>query len=322
VNFVVHELVLLATKTKYGRRVNKWSMRVFGEEVARFSQRDLSMEAARIAQRAAQRDFAESVRLVEAFVIMEAKDIFESLAGKYPMLRTYHLDRGSMAEMIRKVMDRKGRSLESLRGLLVEALGRNIPETGELLDAMEFVRKRANKALKKKWSPARLVSGVRDGTERELGDLLVVSENADGRVWIMAIIESKSFSNVTDLSTHGDRKVGQHLWDWRRAKTRGVSFEGRHYKAQDVVIEPVPAAAWGGGAYVPKKKSAADRVREMSGYYTEFIGFAPQEMSVEKLGNLADQGIQLEYWPWPFDKNEFDRFQKDLTAAVDKALRR
>lgn len=320
-SFVIHELVLLATKTRYGKRINKWSLRIFGEEVLRFSQRDLSKEAARIAQRAAQRDLAESVRLVEAFVIMEAKNIFESLTGKYPMLKLYHLDRGSMAEMIRKVMDRKGRSLESLRGILVEALARNMPETSELLNAMEFVRKQANKMLKKKWGPARLVSGVRDGTERELGDLLVVSENADGRVWIMAIIESKSFSNVTDLSTHGNRKVGQHLWDWRRAKTRGVSFEGRYYKAQDVVIEPVPVAAWGGHANVLKKQ-AADRVREMSGYYTEFIGFAPQEMSVEKLSNLADQGIQLECWPWPFDKNEFDRFQKDLTAAVDKALRR
>lgn len=316
---IVVELVLLASRTRYGRRVNQWSLRVFGKEVARLSRRDLSAEAAMLARRAALRDMKESVQLIQAFVVMEAKGMFEALADSFPRLFT-HLDKGALADMVRMVMQRGEKSFESLRGILVEALARKLPATESLRAAMETVRKQANKAFKEKWGPVRIVSGVRDRRGKEFGDLLVLCEHPDGRVWIMAVIESKSFSNVADLSTHGDKKVGQHLWDFVRAKTSGLHIEGRSFAPEKIMMEPVPHAAWGGPAFVTEK-SAAQRLKEMSGgYYTQFIGFAPQELSSSKMLNLAEQAIQLEYWPWPFDVSEFNRFQKELTRLVERAL--
>lgn len=319
-SLIVTELVLLGSRTRYGKRINQWSLRVFGAEVARLARRDLAKEAVEIASRAAARDFKESVKLVEAFVVMQAKDMFKTLAKSYPRLFKY-LDEGALADMVRMVIGRGEKSFESLRGILVEALGRKLPSTESLRSSLDAIRKQANKALKEKWGPVRIVTGVRDGNSRELGDLMMICENPDGRVWVMAIIESKSFSNVADLSTHGEKKVGQHLWDWTRAKTSGLQIEGKYYAAKKIELHPVPNAAWGGPAVV-SEKTAAQRAKEMAGsYYTEFIGFAPQEMSKDKLLNVAVQGIQLEYWPWPFDIPEFNAFQKELTRMVDQALR-
>jgi len=318
-SLIVHELILIARRTRFGKRVNQWSLRVFGKEIAKFAGRDLTLEAEKIAARALQRDLVESTKLIEAFVIMEAGGIFDSLARSYPALFRY-LDRGSLAEMVRNVIKRGDKSFESLRGVLVEALARKIPSVDALHSALDTIRRSANKAFKEKWGPVRLVSGVRDGSGKELGDLMMICEDDKGRVWVMAIIESKSFSNVSELAVQENKKVGQHLWDWTRAKTRGISIEGKHYPANKVEIHPVPAAAWGGRAYVPEK-TAAQRVKEMTGHYTEFIGFAPQEMSTDKLGMLAVNGVQLEYWPWPFSVSDFNAFQKDLIKAVDKVLR-
>lgn len=313
------ELVLRASRTRYGRRVNEWSLRVFGKEIARLSRRDLSREAALLARRAALRDMKESVQLIQAFVVMEAQGMFDVLTRGFPNLFR-HLDKGALADMVRMVMQRGEKSFESLRGILVEALARKLPATESLRSAMDLVRKQANTAFKEKWGPVRIVSSVRDRRGKELGDLLVLCEHPDGRVWIMAVIESKSFSNVADLATQGDKKVGQHLWDYVRAKTSGLHIEGRSYAPEKIMMEPVPHAAWGGPAFVTEK-SAAQRVKEMAGgYYTQFIGFAPQELSSGKMLNLAEQAIQLEYWPWPFDLNEFNQFQKELTRMVKRAV--
>jgi hypothetical protein len=319
-SFIVSEIVLLASRTRYGKRINVWSLRVFGAEVVRLSRRDLTKEALEIASRAAARDLKESAKLIHAFVVMEAKGMFETLAKQYPRLFKY-LDKGALADMVRMVMERGEKSFESLRGILVEALARKLPSTEALRSSLDSIRKQANKVLKEKWGPVRIVSAVRDGNSRELGDLLMICEDPDGRVWVMAIIESKSFSNVADLSTHGEKKVGQHLWDWTRAKTSGLQIEGKFYPPKKIEMGPVPNAAWGGPAVV-SEKTAAQRAKEMAGgHYTEFIGFAPQELSNDKLLNMAVQGVQLEFWPWPFDIAEFNAFQKELTRTVERALR-
>jgi hypothetical protein len=239
---------------------------------------------------------------------------------KYPRLLV-GMDKATFAEMVALAVERGRMSPQSLRGLLVEKLCRTLPDTRELLGAMDAVQKAANKGLAKgaRWGRPRFAYSIVDKAGKQLADLSIICEGPNGRVWIMAVIESKSASNVDDLVKLHGKNVGQHLWNYTRAKSGGVVIDGEFIKPSKLEFTPVPVGKWGERAGAVAKKDAAARVKEMSGgLYTQFIGFVPQELSPYRALQLAEDGIQVELWRWPFDLDEFDRFQKELVGALGR----
>jgi hypothetical protein len=190
-----------------------------------------------------------------------------------------------------------------------------LPELDQLMVAMRKVRQATNQRLGERWGPPRFASNVLDGNARQLGDLLIVSVHPDGRVWVLAVLESKSVSNIEDLARLGNRPVGQHLWDYLRGRSTGLTIDGRYFKPAQVQLAPVPVTQWSGPAVVGTKPEAT-RLAEMTGAYTQFIGFVPRELTNGQVRNIAAQGIQVEIWRWPFDLADWDRLQRALTDEL------
>lgn len=246
--------------------------------------------------------------------------VHDTLAVSYPKILG-GVDKGTFAEMVAQTLGRGKMSSEALRGLLVERICRALPETRDLLHAMDKVMLAANKgtAKGKGWKNLRFAYSMVDGHGKQLGDLTIVCEHPDGRVWIMAIIESKSVSNTGDLAKLGDLPVGQHLWDFTRAKGSGVVIDGRMFKPSKVETRPVPTGSWGEKAGAVATKSTDQRVKEMAaGRFTQFIGFVPREMMPYEALRVAADGFQLELWKWPFDISDFDNFQKELVKVLGR----
>lgn len=309
-------LIRLGHGTKFARKVKWLSLQVFGKEVARYEIR----AAPRALAAAGMRDLERLVKVITGAVVSEALKLYDRFLSRFPTILT-GVERATFADIVAQAMGRGEMSPQSLRGLIVERLARSMPELEDMVKALDRVRLRASEKLAKKWGKVQLVGGVADGQGKQLGDLLVVSVHPDGRVWVLAVFESKSISNVDDLTRLKDLPVGQHLWDYVRAKGHGLIIDGRHFAAEKVVLEPVPFRARTGTTAVVGQKNAADRLAEMNGYYTQFIGFAPKEMSNSQALRIAAQGIQLELWRWPFDLNEYDKFQKALIDALDTKLK-
>ena len=307
------ELVRLIAGTDLGKRIEVWMLRVFGKDVIKVSSREVERLGVELSM-----SMQQAVKLVIAGVLNEALRIHPTLLARHPKVLG-KVDAAVFAELIQVAMARGNRSFEALRGLLVERLLRTLPEFDELMKTLDLALAAANKRARG-WGPATVVSGVVDGEGKEIGDLLVISTHKDGRVWIMSVLESKSISNTKDLVNLADRAVGQHLWDFARARSRGVSIDGKFVKPSKVVMEPVPVVQRTGGAVIDAK-ATAERARQMTrGLYTEFVGFAPREMTNGELRRIAAQGIQLEIWRWPFTIDEFSMFQRDLVDLLGKAL--
>lgn len=321
---IVIELIRLARGTRLAAEVERFSLRVFGKEVARYTIKDAERagirELAEAGDRAALQHLQDLMKAIAAGSLEESLKAYDRLAVRFPSILS-GVERTTFADLVTEVLKSGDRSFESLRGLLVEKLFRDLPEAVELVKSMDKIRLVANRGLKG-WGPARIVIGVRDRLGRELGDLMVVSEHTDGRVWVMALVESKSLSNTRDLVEHGERAVGQHLWDYTRANATGLMIEGVYYKPSQVVLKPVPPARWTGAGAVVGLKSAAERTQELAGgLFTQFIGYAPREMTKGEIRTVAAQGIQLEVWTWPFDIPEFNRFQEELTKLTKAAVK-
>lgn len=307
-------LVRLLVGTELGRRVETWSLRVFGKEVAALAAR----QGRRIAATATA-ELAAATRLVLAGILVEGARIYPRLLARHPKILAA-IDQATFVELLQLALLRGNRSLESLRGLLVERLLRTLPEVANLERVLNRVVVAANKRGPG-WSKVRMVSGVVDGHGKEVGDLLMVATHEDGRLWVLAVLESKSLSNTDDLARLKDLPVGQHLWDLARARTRGLVVEGRTFKPGKVVMEPVPIGRRTGADAVVGVKAAADRAAEMAGgHYTQFIGFTPREMTKGEIRRVSTQGIQIESWPWPFDLADLSRFQKDLINTIGRDI--
>ncbi|GIF97709.1 hypothetical protein [Catellatospora citrea] len=312
----VVSLIRLGHGTKFAKKVKWLSLQIFGKEVARYEIR----AAPRALAAAGMRDLERLVKVITGAVVSEALKLYDRFLSRFPTILT-GVERATFADIVAQAMGRGEMSPQSLRGLIVERLARSLPELEDMVKALDRVRLRASEKLAKKWGKVQLVGGVADGQGKQLGDLLVVSVHPDGRVWVLAVFESKSISNIDDLTRLKDLPVGQHLWDYVRAKGHGLIIDGRRFAPEKVVLEPVPFRARAGTTAVVGAKSTADRLAEMSGYYTQFIGFAPKEMSNNQALRIAAQGIQLELWRWPFDLNEYDKFQKALIDALDAKLK-
>lgn len=77
------------------------------------------------------------------------------------------------------------------------------------------------------------------GTMGELGDGIFYAVR-NGRLYILAIVESKSPSNKAELARKapgGEREfLGQLAWDFERLREAPVTIEGRVYNPEDVVV--------------------------------------------------------------------------------------
>ncbi|MEU7827237.1 hypothetical protein [Catellatospora sp. NPDC049133] len=309
-------LIRLGHGTKFARGVKRLSLQIFGKEVVRYEIR----AAPKALAAASMRDLERMVKLITGAVVAEALKLYDRFLSRFPTILT-GVERATFADIVAQAMGRGEMSPQSLRGLIVERLARSLPELEDMMSALDKVRARASAKLSKKWGKVQLVGGVTDGQGKQLGDLLAISVHPDGRVWVLAVFESKSISNLDDLTRLKDLPVGQHLWDYVRAKGHGLMIDGRHFKPEKVVLEPVPVRARTGGTAVVGPKDAAQRLAEMDGYYTQFIGFAPKEMSNNQALRIAAQGIQLELWRWPFDLTEYGKFQQALIDALDARLK-
>lgn len=304
------ELVKTIAGTGLSRRIDHFVVKVFGKKVVSVTSRDVVKQVAKALERADQ----ESVRLFEALMLAEASQAIPKLRALFPEIMK-GVDEQAFAELVQIVSKRGRRSSEAVRGLIVERLLRAMPEFEGLLDSMDLIVAAANKRGKG-WGPARLAHGVVDGHGKEVGDLLIVSQHKDGRLWVLAVVESKSFSNASHLGHLKDLDVGQHLWDWARAKSRGLFVDGTHYKRSKLEFTPVPTSDKV-EAGVVGAKTVAKRVDDASkGLYTQFIGFVPKKLGKADVLRVADQGIQIEVWEWQFDLDLLDKFQKKAADVI------
>ncbi|GAA2359676.1 hypothetical protein Cme02nite_36320 [Catellatospora methionotrophica] len=309
-------LIRLGHGTKFAKKAKWLSLQIFGKEVARYEIR----AAPKAIAAAALRDFERAALLIEGAVVAEALKLYERFLSRFPSILT-GVEKADFADIVSLAMNRGEMSSQSLRGLIVERLARSMPDLDDLKKAMDKVRLRASEGMAKKWGKVQLVSAVVDGQGKQLGDLMLISVHPDGRVWVMAVFESKSISNIDDLTRLKDLPVGQHLWDYVRAKAHGLTIDGRHFAPDKMLLEPVPVGARTGGSAVVGTKDATQRLSEMKGYFTQFIGFAPKEMSTNQAMRISKQGIQLELWRWPFDLNEYDKFQQALIDRLKAKLK-
>lgn len=250
--------------------------------------------------------------------IMErALGLYPKYLAKYPFLSRFPPER--FAETVAEVMPLNQRSLRVLMGLIIE---RYIPEMAQMRRLLRESRTLATKAGKQ-WSEPVLVSGCRTlekkGKElevKELGDWLIVSRHEDGRVWVMAIIESKSLHSVDGLipgAGEGQVGAGQHLWDiarfrsegFRYAETVGSTLVEYRVPSAKVVVEHMPPVAQ----------------RKPGGYYTRLVAVAPRPLKASELKRLGAAGVDLEHWDWPIEPRELlpmvDQIYADLIPLVD-----
>jgi len=294
--------------------VRRFTIRIAGKKFGQITVRALSEAAAK----AALHDTERVIGLASVIIVSDAYRIYQVFVLRYPTVLK-GIEKPTFAEMVKEAMTRGKRSYEALRGLIVEKMGWDLTETKDMHAAMEKVTKALAKRFGTKWSAPRLVANVTDGEGKQLGDLLLISTAPDGRVWIMAVIESKSLSNTVELSKMEGKELGQHMWDWVRAKTRGVIIDGKVYKPGKVLCEPVPAASRASTDAVVSVKSAATRQAEMTGYYTQFIAFVPKDLTAGQIRNISRQGIQIETWLRPFDLDDYAKFHRALLAELKLA---
>lgn len=304
------ELVKILAGTGLAKRLDTFVVRVFGKDVVRVTSRDVVKQATKALERAD----LEAVRIFEALMLAEASQAIPKLRGLFPEI-VKGVDEQAFAELVQIVAKRGKRSSEAIRGLVVERLFRAMPEFTGLLDSMDRIVVAANKRGKG-WGPARIATGMVDGHIKEVGDLLIVSQHKDGRLWVLALVESKSFSNANHLGQLKDLPVGQHLWAWARAKSRGILVDGAFYKPSKLEFKPVPTSDKV-VAGVVGAKTVAKRVDDAGkGLYTQFIGFVPKEVSNVDVLRVAEQGIQIEVWGWQFDLNLLYRFQEKAADVI------
>lgn len=208
----------------------------------------------------------------------------------------------SFAEVCATVINRGRQSEFAVRGLLVE---RFIPDMAEM-EALLLDLKKAVKLAEKDWGAPTLKSGLRTKNGRQIADWVVCSVHKDGRIWVMALVESKSISNMEELIEKEGRGAGQFMWDYLRAKGEGlvidvVDAQGnvtpQVFDASKVVLEPMVS----GAAKTPK-------------YPTRFIGVIPEKFTARQRLNAASAGLKIEEWKWPVSRSEMLK----LMAAIEK----
>lgn len=230
------------------------------------------------------------VALAAGMVAAEAAKLQVKLKDRFAWLSKF--SEQAFAEVYATVLNR-GRHVDVVvRGLAVE---RFIPDMAQM-DALTGDLAKLLKASGKDWGPPKLLSGLRSGDSRQIADWVVCSIHKDGRIWVMALVESKSISNMEHLIEQKGRGVGQFLWDYLRAKDKGLIIDvvdahgnvtPRSFEAGKVLLEPVMS----GATKTPK-------------YPTRFIGVIPEKFSERALLNKKSAGLIIDEWLWPISQSE------------------
>ena len=247
---------------------------------------------------------AAKVLLVEGAVAAHVLRLRSSLLGRFPWLAKF--SEQSFAEICGTVLNR-GKSVDVvIRGLSVERL---IPDMKE----MEILLGQMGKAIKGKgpgWGKPQLLSGLITPNGRQIADWVVASIHEDGRIWVMAIGESKSISNMEDLLDKNGRGAGQFLWVYLRAKGEGLVIDvvdgqgnvtKRAFDAKNVLLEPIRQGA---------SKAPA--------FPTRMIAIVPEKFSQRALLNKASRDLAFEEWAWPVSQGDLLR----LIEAIEKSFSR
>lgn len=191
----------------------------------------------------------------------------------------------SLLMKARHVLDRIGaRSSEyvaAVKGLLLEIA---------VVKSDEFAKLQARMAAKLKALPRNsewgdtlhVVTGARTLDGREIGDVLLVAYSRDRKkVWVMAIVESKSESNALALIDHASQGsgqvvqlIGQHGTGVQRIGQSGLRIAGDKFDAAAI--------------HVGKPKMNYPLTHEAQ--TTEFVGFVPPDTQAYALGRLTEQG--------------------------------
>lgn len=308
-------IVELARGTRFGEAVRRFAVRIGGRKLA-----EIVVKTAPLAAKDALHELTKNMKLITSAVISLVLEEQREFYRRFPNVLK-GIQPGTFADMVGDAMGRGKRSFEALRGLIIEKMVRDLPQAAKLLEHMEEIVLAEAKRTGRKWSKPRWANGIRDLNGREWGDLVLVSTSGD-EVWIVAIIESKSFTNVKELAEQEGKQVGQHVWDWVRAKTIGLEVEGKTFARGKVHCEPVPPNKWmatSKDAVVGAKDLATRKAQMQGGRYTQFIGFAPKELSDGQILAVSGQGVQIEMWgQWPFNLTEYKRFHTALVAALEK----
>lgn len=243
------------------------------------------------------------VLLVAAAIARESAALRAKLLNRFAWLSKFSDQ--SFAEIYSRLLNRRGEKLFSIRGELVEKFIPDMAEMKALLTDLE----KAAKLAGKDWGPPKLMSGLRTTNGRQIADWVVCSVHPDGRIWVMALIESKSISNMEELIEKEGRGAGQFMWDYLRAKGEGliidvVDAQGnvrpRTFEAAKVMLEPVAS----GATKAPK-------------YPTRMIGVIPEKFSARQRLNAASAGLRIEEWTWPVSRAEMLK----LIAAIEDNFR-
>jgi hypothetical protein len=282
-------LVRWLSGTVLGREVKAYFIRI--------GKRRLALRFTRLAEH----DFTLAVRRgvldVVAAMIKRARDLYPTFVAKYSFLVGFEED--VWAETVAATIAEGDTELRSLRGKIVE---RFIPGMKEM---RELYARLGKLAESKGWKILEPISGARTPDGNEIADWMIVAEHKDGRIWVMALIESKSISNTRDLVSHKGRGVGQHLWDWIRLKTEGLVLTKEGGEAVKYLPEKIEGAPVPLGAPPPSH-----------GLTTDLIGVTPRDFTKGELKKLAGLGVDIKRWPWPVDQDEFAKMLQELRNAL------
>jgi hypothetical protein len=287
---LVWDIVRRGTRTRAGRAEREYLLTKLGKVIRRRWVR-IRTVAARSVEK-----LAGDTLLVAGALARRAADLQAKLGKKYAFVLA--LSPQEWAETVGTVINRgESQALRDVRGKVVERLLPGMKVFSDLYDDMVKLAKQH-----KGWKPPAIVSGVRTLDGREVADWMIVSEHPDGRVWIMAIIESKSISNTLDLVEQGEKPFGQHLWGLTRARTLGMT------------IEKVEKGALTLTKYQPEKivGEVASKTAGSKALTTQFIGVAPRGFTTGELNKLAKQGIGITWWPWPTPPGQLEKMMIDL----------
>jgi hypothetical protein len=282
------EVVEGLTRTEAGRTERQYLLKRYGKIIRRqwrWVREVVEKETAKIAL---------DTLLVARALVKRAEELFPTFAKKYDFVAK--LDQREWTETLARLINRGDEDMTAIRGVIVERYIVNMKEMQALFDDM------AKLAKSEGWGKPSLVSGARTLDGKELADWMIVSQHKDGRIWIMAIVESKSVSNTKDLILHGEKPVGQHLWDIWRAKKSGFKFEKVH--AGGITTNSFAAESVRAG--VPGSKDP-----------TRLIAVAPRDFTPAEIKKRAVKGLPpLEHWRWPVDESQMMKMLNELKSAL------
>jgi hypothetical protein len=285
-------------KSKFGTRIRQWL--IIEDKIV--AKRWKSIFVASLERQIVKQTV--NLVLVEAAVLKAAAALRAKLLNRFEWLVKF--DERTFAEIWLTVQNRGLHVDAVVRGLAIE---RFIPSMAEMEVLFQDLRKLL-KATEKDWGPPMLLSGLRTPNRNQIADWVVCSIHKDGRIWIMALVESKSISNMGELIEKDGRGAGQFMWDYLRAKGEGlvidvVDAQGnitpRTFAAKEVLLEPLIA----GATKSPK-------------YPTRLIGVVPEKFSTRTLLKAQQKRLEFEWWLWPVSQGEMLKF----IEAIEKSFNR